>query len=633
MKYKRGLLWITLSTIVLLVGGTHLSNAEEHMTVRRHAKKINLLGLEVEKELSATLVGSGIEGIVPSSLSLTDSGGSIQWVKIRERVDDLGMRHVFYRQHYTPPIGLVTANSPAAAAGIWLVGAELGLHYDAEGQLIFAFGTMYDDVVSTTTPTIGASSDAYSTARTRAAEWPGFSVADPREVSQQFAASDLSRVRLLLLSEDPESFRYAWEVPVRASSGSVHIANMDAATGSILSLFNTVTWSACEPDNDDQDAAEGEAQNSAIDDRDIWATELDSPGPTYTHEAHKKATSSIPDIQVFYYAPGPAACDGSDAKYAMVQVETSSGTPTYPNTSRAKNATDAIYFTERTMQTFDDWGRDGWDDNGGDALIEVQSLCWDGSQKYNNALFNYSYSYNWMPDPAVAICQKSGVDYPYTTAAAIDVVAHEWGHGVVYTSANWNRAHSDPAVAEEAKVFHEAWADVIAHAVEWDNQSAGSGYEKAEWIYGEDYHADFEDAPRRPDEDDKLGSYMYHKDDTTGGGGIYHKALPLSVAFYLMSYGGENPVCDEQPTLDGCGDVEVSEIPVAFASRIMFDALTNYMSSSHGWDDFGNLARGAAYSRFSDCPSYNGSTEQQAVIDAFMAIGYPPSSSSPIACK
>ena len=133
--------------------------------------------------------------------------------------------------------------------------------------------------------------------------------------------------------------------------------------------------------------------------------------------------------------------------------------------------------------------------------------------------------------------------------------------------------------------------------------------------------------------DDESGSYMYHKDDTTGGAGIYHQALPLSVAFYLMSVGGENPVCDEQPTLDGCGDVEVSEIPVAYASRILFDTLTNYMSSSHGWDDFGNLARGAAYSLFENCPTYNGSDEQQAVIDAFAAIGYPTSSSSPIVCK
>ncbi len=42
MKYKRGLLWITLSTLVLLVGGTHLSYAEDNLTVRRHAKGINL---------------------------------------------------------------------------------------------------------------------------------------------------------------------------------------------------------------------------------------------------------------------------------------------------------------------------------------------------------------------------------------------------------------------------------------------------------------------------------------------------------------------------------------------------------------------------------------------------------------
>ena len=84
MRHKRANLWITLSTLVLLVGGTHLSNAEEGLTVRRHASGINLDGVEVEKELSAILVGSGIEGIAPSSSPLTDSGGSIRWVKTRQ---------------------------------------------------------------------------------------------------------------------------------------------------------------------------------------------------------------------------------------------------------------------------------------------------------------------------------------------------------------------------------------------------------------------------------------------------------------------------------------------------------------------------------------------------------------------
>jgi len=122
-------------------------------------------------------------------------------------------------------------------------------------------------------------------------------------------------------------------------------------------------------------------------------------------------------------------------------------------------------------------------------------------------------------------------------------------------------------------------------------------------------------------------------------------AHPLSVAFFLMADGDQegsnndhkNPWCVNDPEPEGdeddnC-DVTVTAIGMTAATRIMFGALTNYMSSNHGWDDFGNLARGAAYSRYSNCPSYNGSTEQQAVIDAFAAIGYPTSSSSPIVCK
>lgn len=644
MKHQRAIHSIILSTFILLVGSVHFSFAEDNLTGKRHTKAIDLGGVGVEKRLSAILVGSGIEGIVPASLAVTDSGGSIHWAKTRERVDDLGMRHVFYRQHYTPPIGPVTAKSPAARAGVWLVGAELGLHYDAEGLLMFVFGTQHENVLSTTMPTVGTSSDAYSVAQSQAGDYPGFSAAVLGEVSPRFAASDLSKARLLLLSEDPGSFRYSWKIPVRASSGSVHIANMDAATGSITSLRDTATWSACGPDSYepyDQDAAEGEAQNSAIDERDIWATELDSPG-TYTHEAHKIGTSSIPDIQVFYGTTGADACHQNNDQYALVQVETVGGTPTYPDEvdGIGKSATDAIFFTERTMNSFDDWGRDGWDDNGGDAVVVVDSYCWNGT--VNEATFNYAHDVDWTPHPALSVCKMTtGGAYGFTFAAALDVIAHEWGHGVVYTGPNWDREDEDEEDAKEASILHEAWADVIGHAVEWDNQTSGTGYEKADWMFHEDVYSSFGSYSRRADEDDGdtqgEEGFKYHEADTPGDDdNFYHHGHPLSVAFYLMADGAatnhKNPWCETDSNNEDC-TVTVDDIGVAFASQILFDVLTSWATSSHGMTHFANLARSAAYSRFRNCPLYNGSDEQQAAIDAFTAIGYPPTTSSPIVCK
>ena len=198
------------------------------------------------------------------------------------------------------------------------------------------------------------------------------------------------------------------------------------------------------------------------------------------------------------------------------------------------------------------------------------------------------------------------------------------------TSANWSR--TDPDTWWEGRVFHEAWADVIGYAVEWDNQSSGTDHEKADWRMAEDVYEDFSDEYdiRRVDVDDGAGEFKFHEADSGGTtSNYYYYSHPLSVAFYLMADGAasnhQNPWCMTDDENEGCGEtgVFVSDIGINKASRIMFKALTDYAGSSSGWDHFGIFAKAAAFSLYRNCPSYNAQYEQESVIEAFEAIGYP----------
>jgi hypothetical protein len=60
--------------------------------------------------------------------------------------------------------------------------------------------------------------------------------------------------------------------------------------------------------------------------------------------------------------------------------------------------------------------------------------------------------------------------------------------------------------------------------------------------------------------------------------------------------------------------------------------VTLYLTSYSEWTDFADIATFIAWDVYSSCPSYNASNEQQAVIDAFTAIGYPPEYTSLIPC-
>jgi hypothetical protein len=617
MKSQESDVVVAVSMAFLLTATAYSFDAPGFSTVKRHSTSVQVFGVDAKEQLAMVLVGSGIEGIYPATPSLTRSGGTVFWKMTRDNVDDEGMRHRFYRQYYVPPPDPANAISEEVSNGAWMVGAEVGLHYDGNGLLVFAFGTQFEDVGSTNVPSIDTAAEARIVARDAVLDGTGFTPREAQDLTSATPGAQLSRTELLLHnSGERDSFDFVWEAPITDVSGVEKVATINAQSGTLIALEDRTVWSVCAPNSNDQDSAVGVPQNPSISDRSVWATETDDRGATFSHEAHKISSGSNPDIQVFYGLDDDPCSDSGVQDYSLMPVKTISGSPMYddytsPDSVPGTIGADAIYFTYKTMATFNAFGRDGWDDDGSVAKVVVDAICPSG--KEDNAMFAYSGTYDYVPTPGVAICPADAEDF--SPAAAIDIVAHEWGHGVIFTSAGWS-------YSGDGKIYHEGFADIIGHAVEWYNQSPGSGDERAEWKFGEDRDASQATWWRRADDDDGLGGHSYHADDPPGSASDpYQNGLPLSVAQYLMSEGGYNPVCDRLDELDGC-DVEVEEIGATAASRILFKALTTYATSSSDWEDFGPLAKVAAYFLYKSCPGDNAATEQQTALDAFEAIGY-----------
>jgi len=213
-------------------------------------------------------------------------------------------------------------------------------------------------------------------------------------------------------------------------------------------------------------------------------------------------------------------------------------------------------------------------------------------------------------------------------------VAHEWGHGVLFTSANFS-PRGDYTVAGQ---LHEGFGDVIGYITEFANQPEGSGYEKAEWKGAEDTfgngHWDRRvDDPNKPTwAKPKVNRwYWFHKEDgknpitdnTAFEDEAHARGNMLPVALRLVAVGGQNPICGWNGWSQDC-DISVNGLGMIKARSIFFRMLVWYCTSTTTWEDLADLGKMAAFGLYCNGVDPSASCfEQNAVNSAFGAIGYP----------
>jgi bacillolysin len=243
--------------------------------------------------------------------------------------------------------------------------------------------------------------------------------------------------------------------------------------------------------------------------------------------------------------------------------------------------------------------RKGMDDGNQDNVLVVHF-----GSAYQNAFFTSATEWLYFGDNAAG-------QYPY--AAALDIVAHEYAHGVNYHTCNqiyWG----------ESGALSEAFSDIMGVSCEFFIQAAGTGYGKAEWWEGEDTKNPF--GPMRNLSDPysqiwypSLGlRYPDHwsrrfTPDFLGGydnDGVHINMTIATHWYYLLAAGGTN----------GYSGLTVSGIGVGDAQRIAYRAWTYYLGPASTFAG----ARSATYQAAVDL--FGGSsTQAQRVAQAWTAVG------------
>jgi hypothetical protein len=580
-------------------------------------------------------------------------GGKVFWAPMRDEVDSLGYRHIRYQQRLMFSGALSEfLPEPYSSDGVPFSGGSLKLHYNAEGVLYFVSGAYFDNPQAPVDLSIQTPLAAISRVWWALENTSGFEMADLHALDAGITEELLEFTKLKLASSgDGQTFSLIWEAPALLAGGDSLMAALNGRTGDLIHFWDpnphqSPGWGMgpCLPQSSNGTSATANPQNPALGDRFGLAATPSTATSGYTHEAFWPETSGA-EVQIFGYRGTNAdACSSYPGKqrYEIVPLPTKGGHPSYDDNdpgviSDQQIVGDAVWKTQLTMKFFDDLGWDGWNNQGTSAKIVIKATCCQYGQCNGNALFVHVPE-DFGPTNSVVICPKKDnvpeedpLHQDYSSSASLDVVAHEWGHGVVFTNA-WEYS------TDTNKQLHEGWADIIGYGAEWHKENPGNGStpETAEWHFDEDSGR----ITRQPNLDDfdpahpsDPHPFSYHASDPCPDLPGHYCGNRLAVAFWLAADGTtddgtvqhKNPVCRRNPNDRPQGiDCNLTVAPLGHwsATRIFFRALTVYVGATDDWDSFAEIVKHSAHDLYAkpwDCAD----DLQDTVQDAFTAIGYP----------
>ena len=287
-------------------------------------------------------------------------------------------------------------------------------------------------------------------------------------------------------------------------------------------------------------------------------------------QAPEGSISVVADLQ------GRDFRDTSSAVYASA---TSASGPWDPA------AVSAIANARKTTNYFlDQHGRNGLDGNGGGSISFIDAT-FDGSA--NNAMNSGPYIWYGRGDNSLFS----------NTAAALDVAAHEFTHGVISTTSNLEYKFQSGAL-------NESFADIF-----------GVMLDPEDWFVGEDMTVaapGFLRSMSSPSsglspQPENMGEYQSLPESTDKGGVHINSGIP-NRAFYLLAEG---------LTTEGLGKA----IGRPKAAQIAYQTMVS-LPSTATFDQ----AAGAMYEQ---AGILYGAAEQQAVAAAFEAVGLSVDSTAP----
>ncbi|HEX8154286.1 MAG TPA: M4 family metallopeptidase [Thermoanaerobaculia bacterium] len=603
---------------VFLATGAFAAASKELALPEGRGERIRIQSRDV-KRASLQVVGRGIEGI-DAKAAIDGAGRELLWKEIRRKTDAGGNLNVFYRQYLTD--GNITAE---------VYGSEVGAHYTPDGRLYSVSGAQARQVNVANGVSLDRQAAIEAAAYRMLARETRVRRLDEMHAEQRDRA--LNAAKLVLMERDGVYHYTYLTYASDLSDNGLQIA-IDADTEQIVAITETNMGGNCLPTGSMVTVnATGTPVRSGVSNRSIKAhPATDRPSP-YTHEGY---WHSVPYKTVYQQITGTGTwmCANMSDSWTIFPLQTENSVVVYKDrvdgsiTWHGSAAGDAIYHSDKTM-TYLKFihGRDGWDDAYGPVKIIIDST----TPSRDQAQFNANVTAT-SPNNAVMMGLPGRM---YQGAASLDWVAHEWGHGVINTSANFPYS----GVGAE---LHEGFADVIGHATERYYHATGSGVETDDWLMHEDAASS---GYARGAVDDNGGhnwtgpttyngqnyytfNDLLHANDTpTTNTNAHSGANKLAVVLRLLTEGGTNPVCARLSTLSGCS-TSVTGQGENKAARIMVTALESTLPSNSTWSTLADDVAQAAFNLYNACgsnPLSNASAEQTAVFNAFTAIGHPGS--------
>jgi thermolysin len=255
------------------------------------------------------------------------------------------------------------------------------------------------------------------------------------------------------------------------------------------------------------------------------------------------------------------------------------------------------------------FGRHGIDDASlGLGLISIVHYA----GRYDNAF--------WSDEGMMYFCEPGLLNYQ--TAAALDVISHEYSHGVTqFTSAleYYCDSYNQPGA------LSESFSDIMGTAIESYWQPAGQGFDRSDWVVGEDIYAAFSASNYfRSLSDPNSKSdvfygysylhpchlsqcYVFPITEEGDYGGVHFLATLYGHAYYLLAAGGTNRV----------SGLSVTGIGIDKATKIFFRAWTYYLTPTANFLQAANALAQSAYDLYG-----GSSNEYTQSLNAMVAIGW-----------
>lgn len=285
----------------------------------------------------------------------------------------------------------------------------------------------------------------------------------------------------------------------------------------------------------------------------------------------------------------------------------SSTSTTWGTTSTNKNAFEAHWVSQQVFDYFQDtYGRNGIDGSGGPTYVSTHS------DAYITTTTSYSRNYgNAYWDPTNEYIVLGDGDGVYLSAVtSLDIVGHEFTHGVTQNEANLT-------YSGESGHLNESMSDVFGSMIE----RYALGESSDTWWLGEDVWTPSVsgDALRYMDDpaDDGYAWDYYGSGISTAD--VHDGSGVGNLAFYLLSEGGTHP--------RGKSSTVVTAIGADDAAEIWYLALTSYMTSSTNYSGARTATLSAAAALFG-----SSSTQYTQVGNAWTAVGVGGSTGGGSSC-